>query len=87
MPPLLQGETQVALYGLGNAREERLVRCFMTPGQVDWCDFSLCDHSLFKALGSGGCFPASKGAAHGFLPWLVASSLCALCTADSDHCI
>ena len=33
---LLQGETQVALYGLGNAREERLVRCFMTPGQVDW---------------------------------------------------
>ena len=33
----LQGDTQVALYGLGNAREERLVRCFMTPGQVDWC--------------------------------------------------
>ena len=34
----LQGDTQVALYGLGNAREERLVRCFMTPGQVDWCE-------------------------------------------------
>ena len=32
----LQGTTRVALYGLGNVREERIVRTFLTPGHVDW---------------------------------------------------
>lgn len=33
----LQGTTKVALYGLGNVRDERLGRMFQTPGCVDWC--------------------------------------------------
>lgn len=32
----LQGTTRVALYGLGNVRDERLGRMFQTPGCVDW---------------------------------------------------
>lgn len=36
-PILLEkGTTRVALYGLGNIRDERLGRAFSTPGQVDW---------------------------------------------------
>ena len=40
---LLQGTTKVALYGLGNVRDERLGRMFQTPGCVDWCDLSFGD--------------------------------------------
>ena len=37
-PILLQkGATKVALYGLGNIRDERLARMFQTPGCVEWC--------------------------------------------------
>ncbi|KAK9814095.1 hypothetical protein WJX72_000558 [[Myrmecia] bisecta] len=37
VPVLLQkGTTRVALYGLGNVRDERLGRMFQTPGQVEW---------------------------------------------------
>ena len=32
----LQGETRVALYGIGNLRDERLGRMFQTPGCVEW---------------------------------------------------
>ena len=36
-PVLLQkGDTKVALYGLGNLRDERLARLFQTPGCVEW---------------------------------------------------
>ncbi|KAL6753815.1 Metallo-dependent phosphatase-like protein, partial [Haematococcus lacustris] len=36
-PILLQkGDTKVALYGLGNIRDERLGRLFNTPGSVTW---------------------------------------------------
>lgn len=36
-PVLLQkGGTRVALYGLGNLRDERLCRLFQTPGHVEW---------------------------------------------------
>ncbi|PSC71365.1 Double-strand break repair MRE11 [Micractinium conductrix] len=36
-PVLLQkGATNVALYGLGNLRDERLCRLFATPGAVEW---------------------------------------------------
>ncbi|KDD72307.1 hypothetical protein H632_c3537p0, partial [Helicosporidium sp. ATCC 50920] len=36
-PVLLQkGATKVALYGLGNLRDERLCRLFHTPGAVQW---------------------------------------------------
>lgn len=36
-PVLLQkGATRVALYGLGNLRDERLCRLFQTPGHVEW---------------------------------------------------
>jgi hypothetical protein len=38
VPVLLQkGSTKVALYGLGNIRDERLARAFQTHGSVDWC--------------------------------------------------
>jgi hypothetical protein len=30
----LQGETKLAIYGLGFMREERLARAFQMPGQV-----------------------------------------------------
>ncbi|EIE24780.1 DNA repair exonuclease [Coccomyxa subellipsoidea C-169] len=37
VPVLLQkGTTKIALYGLGNIRDERLARAFQTPGSVDW---------------------------------------------------
>ncbi|KAK9918573.1 hypothetical protein WJX75_005079 [Coccomyxa subellipsoidea] len=37
VPVLLQkGSTKVALYGLGNIRDERLARAFQTHGSVDW---------------------------------------------------
>ncbi len=32
----VQGTTKVALYGLGNVRDERLGRMFQTPGCVEW---------------------------------------------------
>ena len=32
-----QGSTKLALYGLGNIRDERLGRLFQTPGAVTWC--------------------------------------------------
>ena len=32
-----QGLTKLALYGLGNMRDERLGRLFQTPGAVSWC--------------------------------------------------
>ena len=32
-----QGTTKLALYGLGNMRDERLGRLFQTPGAVTWC--------------------------------------------------
>jgi hypothetical protein len=31
-----KGRTRVALYGLGNIRDERLGRLFQTPGAVKW---------------------------------------------------
>ena len=34
---LAKGSTQVALYGLGNMRDERLARMFRTPGCIEWC--------------------------------------------------
>lgn len=34
-----QGITKLALYGLGNMRDERLGRLFQTPGAVTWCAF------------------------------------------------
>ena len=34
--PPLQGVTKIALYGLGNIRDERLARLFQTPGCVQW---------------------------------------------------
>lgn len=38
-PVLLQkGGTKIALYGLGNIRDERLARAFQTPGSVQWCN-------------------------------------------------
>jgi hypothetical protein len=40
-PVLLdKGGTRLALYGLGNIREERLARMFQTPGCVEWCAFA-----------------------------------------------
>lgn len=33
---LTKGDTHVALYGLGNLRDERLARMFTTPGAVEW---------------------------------------------------
>ena len=37
-PVLLQkGSTRLALYGLGNLRDERLCRLFQTPDCVEWC--------------------------------------------------
>ena len=33
---LRKGGTHVALYGLGNLRDERLCRLFQTPGCVEW---------------------------------------------------
>ena len=37
-PVLLQkGTTRLALYGLGNLRDERLGRLFSTPACVEWC--------------------------------------------------
>ena len=37
-PLLLQkGATKVALYGLGNIRDERLARMFQTPKCIEWC--------------------------------------------------
>ncbi len=37
-PVLLQkGATKLALYGLGNIRDERLARMFQNPGCVEWC--------------------------------------------------
>eukprot|EP00873_Tetraselmis_striata_P044520 jgi/Tetstr1/464784/TSEL_009530.t1 len=33
---LRKGQTHVALYGLGNIRDERLARLFKTPGNVQW---------------------------------------------------
>ncbi len=33
---LRKGKTNVALYGLGNLRDERLCRLFATPGCVEW---------------------------------------------------
>ena len=33
---LRKGTTKVALYGLGNIRDERLYRMFQTPGCVEW---------------------------------------------------
>ncbi len=38
---LAKGETQLALYGLGNLRDERLARMFQTPGCVEWCALPL----------------------------------------------
>ena len=38
VPVLLQkGATKLALYGLGNIRDERLARMFQNPGCVEWC--------------------------------------------------
>ena len=34
--PAPQGSTKLALYGLGNLRDERLGRMFQTPGCVEW---------------------------------------------------
>jgi double-strand break repair protein MRE11 len=34
---LRKGSTHLALYGLGNLRDERLCRLFATPGCVEWC--------------------------------------------------
>lgn len=34
---LRKGNTYLALYGLGNLRDERLCRLFATPGCVEWC--------------------------------------------------
>ena len=41
--PLLlkKGTTKLALYGLGNVRDERLARAFNTPEGIKWCA-SLC---------------------------------------------
>src|SRR5689334_13752841 len=37
-PVLIEkGATRVALYGLGNLRDERLGRLFQTPACVQWC--------------------------------------------------
>ena len=37
VPVLLQkGYTRLALYGLGNIRDERLARMFQTPDCVEW---------------------------------------------------
>ena len=33
---LAKGDTKLALYGLGNLRDERLARLFQTPGCVEW---------------------------------------------------
>jgi len=35
-PNLTQGDTKLALYGLGNIRDERLGRLFQTAGAVTW---------------------------------------------------
>lgn len=35
-----KGDTKLALYGLGNIRDERLARMFQTPGCVEWCVIS-----------------------------------------------
>ena len=35
----VQGKTRVALYGLGNLRDERLGRLFQIPGRVTWWVF------------------------------------------------
>lgn len=33
---LKKGTTKIALYGLGNVRDERLARAFQTPEGVSW---------------------------------------------------
>lgn len=38
---LRKGATRIALYGLGNIRDERLGRLFQTPGCVQWCEAEL----------------------------------------------
>ena len=42
MHAVLQGGTKVALYGLGNVRDERLGRMFLTPGSVEWWGLAHC---------------------------------------------
>lgn len=34
---LKKGTTKLALYGLGNVRDERLARAFQTPEGIKWC--------------------------------------------------
>lgn len=41
---VLQGDTKLAIYGLGFMREERLARAFQMPGQV--CSPYNCIHSV-----------------------------------------
>jgi len=37
LPPFLQqGPTKIALFGLGNVRDERMARVLATPGAVAW---------------------------------------------------
>lgn len=56
---LRKGDTKLALYGLGNLRDERLARLFQTPGCVEWWVAWGC---VMVWCGSGGC-PMLQGAA------------------------
>lgn len=41
---LKKGTTKLALYGLGNVRDERLARAFQTPEGIKWCGLGLPAH-------------------------------------------
>ncbi len=56
-PVLLQkGTTKIALYGLGNIRDERLARAFQTPGSIEWCISPLTAYTSRPSLLMCPCF-------------------------------
>lgn len=44
---LKKGTTKLALYGLGNVRDERLARAFQTPEGIKWCS-QACSQGLLN---------------------------------------
>jgi hypothetical protein len=70
-PVMLQkGATKVALYGLGNIRDERLGRMFQVPGAVTWCVAGGVLRYLMLAAAAACCCQA--------MPVLLVWPLCAV---------
>ena len=47
---LKKGTTKLALYGLGNVRDERLARAFQTPEGIKWCAKLDLEQAFIKVL-------------------------------------